>query len=144
MTTRWQRFWAYGAAGVLSEVVQTSLNDPVRDKDLRLSGHAYLWMLPIYGSAAVLFEPVHDRIRNRPWWQRGLLWTAGIYAVEAASGTALRKTIGEIPWDYARPRGSRPEPVHLKGLVRPLYAPLWFAVGMGIERMHDALVPPTT
>ena len=141
MTSKWQRFWIYGAAGVLSEVVQTSLKAPMRDKNLRLTGHTYLWMFPIYGSAAALFEPAHDRLRNKPWWQRGLAWTGGIYAVEAASGTVIKKAIGEVPWDYARARGTRPVPVHVKGLVRPAYAPLWFAVGMGMEKLHDRLVP---
>lgn len=144
MTSRWSRFWAYASAGVLSEVVQTSLKSPMRDKNLRLTGHTYLWMFPIYGSAAVLFEPAHDRLRTRPWWQRGLVWTAGIYAVEAASGAAIRRATGEVPWDYARPRGTRPVPRHILGLVRPAYAPTWFAVGLGLERLHDHLVPPKT
>lgn len=141
---RWNRFWVYGAAGVLSEVVQTSLKAPMRDQNLRLTGHTYLWMFPIYGSAAVLFEPAHDRLRSRPWWQRGLAWTAGIYAVEAASGEAIRRVTGEVPWDYARARGTWPVPLHVRGLVRPAYAPLWFTVGLGLERLHDHLVEPTT
>ena len=111
-----------------------------RDGDWRLSSHTYLWMLPVYGSAAFLFEPAHDRLRDRPRWQRGVAWTAGIFAVEAASGTAIRRLTGEVPWDYARPRGSKPVPRHLKGLVRPAYAPMWFAVGLGLERLHDRLV----
>jgi len=142
MPSRWKRFWTYGAAGVLSEVVQTSLKAPMRDKNLRLTGHTYLWMFPIYGSAAVLFEPAHDRLRSHPWWQRGLAWTVGIYAVEAASGEAIRRATGEVPWDYSRARGTRPVPVNLKGLVRPAYAPLWFAVGLGLEQLHDRLVEP--
>jgi hypothetical protein len=44
-----------------------------------------------------------------------------------------------VPWDYARPRGVKPEPTHLRGLVRPAYAPVWFAVGLGMERLHDLL-----
>lgn len=141
MTSRWQRFWLYGAAGVLSEVVQTSLKSPLRDKNLRLTGHTYLWMFPIYGIAAVIFEPAHDRMREQPVVVRGSAYAAGIFAIEAASGAALKKTIGEIPWDYARPRGTRPEPTHFKGLVRPLYFPIWFVVGLGMEKLHDALVP---
>lgn len=137
---RLQRFWAYGAAGVLSEVLTTSLKSPSRDKNLRLSAHTYLWMVPIYGSAAVLFEPMHDALRSKPWWVRGMVWTAGIFAVEAASGAAIKKVTGEVPWDYARPRGQASVPTHYKGLVRPSYAPQWFAVGMAAEKLHDALV----
>ena len=76
-------------------------------------------MLPIYGSAALLFEPAHDAVRERPWWQRGAAYTAGFFAVEAASGELTRR-----------------------GLCRPAYAPLWFAVGLGAERLHDHMVTP--
>jgi hypothetical protein len=139
--TRRQRAVAYGLAGWCSEVVTTGLRSHGRDGDWRLTATTYLWMLPIYGTAAVLFEPAHDAVRRAgvPWWGRGAIWTAGIYAVEAASGEAIRRVTGEVPWDYSRPRGSKSEPTHWRGLVRPAYAPVWFAVGLGMERMHDAL-----
>lgn len=137
---RHQRFLAYGVGGWVFEVLFTGAKGPFRDKDWRLASHTYLWMLPIYGSAAYLFEPAHDALRERPWWQRGLAYTAGIYAVEAASGEAIRRATGEVPWDYARARGTRPVPRNVRGLVRPAYAPLWFAAGLALERAHDALV----
>lgn len=129
----------YGLAGMVSEVVTTGVRSHGREGNWRLTGTTYLWMAPIYGSAAYLLEPVHDRVRHWPWWRRGLLWTGGIYAAEAVSGTAVRKVIGEVPWDYARPRGLKPVPRHWRGLVRPAYAPVWFAVGLGAERLHDLL-----
>jgi hypothetical protein len=133
------RFLLYGLAGWGSEVVTTGLRSRGRDGNWRLTGTTYLWMLPIYGSAALLFEPAHDAVRRAqwPWWQRGLLWTTGIFAVEAASGEAIRRLTGEVPWDYARPRGARPEPLHWRGLVRPAYAPLWFGVGLGMEKLQN-------
>jgi hypothetical protein len=136
-----QRALAYGLAGWCSEVVTTAIRSHGRDGDWRLTGTTYAWMLPIYGVAAVLFEPADDVLRRagRPWWQRGVAWTAGIYAIEAASGEALRVVTGEVPWDYSRRRGAKPEPTHWRGLVRPAYAPVWFAVGIGMERMHDLL-----
>jgi hypothetical protein len=132
------RFLLYGLAGWCSEVVTTGVRSRGRDGNWRLTGTTYLWMLPIYGSAALLFEPAHDVVRgkNWTWWQRGLLWTAGIFAVEAASGEAIRRSTGEVPWDYARPRGTKPEPTHWRGLVRPAYAPLWFGVGLGMEKLR--------
>jgi hypothetical protein len=138
---RHERFLAYGVGGWVFEVLFTGLKGPVRDGDWRLASHTYLWMLPVYGSAAYLFEPVHDALRGRPWWQRGAAYTAGFFAVEAASGAAIRRVTGEVPWDYARPRGTRPVPRHWRGLVRPAYAPVWFAAGLLAERAHDRLVP---
>jgi hypothetical protein len=139
--TRAQRFLAYGVAGWCSEILTTSLRSRGRDGNWRLTGTTYAWMLPVYGSAAVLFEPA-DRVARSAglaWWQRGLAWTAGIYLVEAASGEAIRAVTGEIPWDYSRARGAKPVPTHWRGLVRPAYAPVWFAVGLGMERLHDLL-----
>lgn len=136
-----QRALVYGLAGWCSEIVTTGVRSHGRDRDWRLTGTTYLWMLPVYGLAAVLFEPAYAAAKKAgtPWWARGLLWTAGIYAVEAASGEAIRSLTGKVPWDYARPRGAKPEPTHWRGLVRPAYAPVWFAVGLGMERLHDLL-----
>lgn len=136
-----QRFVLFGLAGWCSEIVTTGLRSHGRDGDWRLTGTTYLWMLPIYGLAAVAFEPAYDAARQAhwPWWGRGLAWTGGIYAVEAATGAAIRAITGEVPWDYSRPRGRKPEPAHWRGLVRPAYAPVWFTVGLGMERLHDLL-----
>ena len=144
MLRRHQRFLAYGAAGWLFEVLFTGAKGPVRDGDWRLAGHTYLWMLPIYGSSAYLFEPAHNALRERPWWQRGTAYAAGFFAVEAASGAAIRRATGEIPWDYRRARGNRPVPANWRGLCRPLYAPVWFVAGLGLEHLHDRLSPPPT
>lgn len=135
------RFVVYGLAGWCSEILTTGLRSHGRDGTWRLTGTTYLWMLPIYGVAAVLFEPAHTAARDAGWprWARGLAWTAGIYVVEAASGELIRVGVGEVPWDYARPRGHKPVPRHFRGLVRPAYAPVWFAVGLGMERLHDLL-----
>lgn len=139
---RLERAAAYAAAGLLAEVVQTAVKSVHRDGNWRLTGTTYLWMVPIYGSAAWLFEPAHDALRARPRWQRAAAWTAGIYAVEAASGEAIRQLTGEVPWDYARPRGRRTRPpVSWRGLVRPAYAPLWALTGLGLERLHDRMRP---
>jgi hypothetical protein len=138
--TKGERFLAYGVAGWVFEILVTGAKGRVRDQNWRLESHTYLWMLPVYGSAAALFEPAHDRLRTRPWWQRGAAYVAGIYAVEAASGTAIRRLTGEVPWDYSRPRRGDAVPVHWRGLVRPAYAPVWFVAGLGLERLHDRLV----
>ena len=139
--TKGQRFVIYGLGGWCSEILFTGLRSRGRDANWRLTGHTYLWMLPTYGVAAFLFEPAHDATRRAgwSWWQRGLAWTAGIYAVEAARGELLRAAIGEVPWDYARPRGRKPAPANWRGLVRAAYAPCWFLVGIGMEQLRDLL-----
>ncbi len=103
----------------------------------RLAGPATAWMLPIYALALPLFEPAHERLRDRPAWQRGATYAAGILAVEAATGWLLRRATGQCPWDYAgRTRW------HVAGLARLDYAPLWAAAGLCAERLHDAMTAP--
>jgi putative ABC transporter type IV len=93
--------------------------------------------VPVFGLAQPLFEPVHDRLRQQPVALRAALYGAGILGVEYASGRLLRRFVGHAPWDYGRARFG------VDGLVRLDYLPLWAAVGLGLERLHDVLVPRT-
>ena len=109
--------------------------------DWRLTSHTYLWMLPIYGVAAVLFEPAYAATKRA-----GTPLVGPRVAVDrrdlrrrGGEGEAIRAVTGEVPWDYSRARGVKPVPTHWRGLVRPAYAPVWFAVGLGMERLHDLL-----
>ena len=145
------RFLLYGLFGWCAEIVWTALYDAVsgtrraagdevgriamtRAERLRLEGRTYLWMLPIYGSAALLFEPAHEALRAHFWLLRGTLYCLGIFAVEGASGYLLKWTTGRIPWDYSYARTS------IRGVIRLDYAPVWFLFGMLLERAHDFLV----
>ncbi len=101
--------------------------------DFRLTGFSYLWMFPIYG-LAVFLEPVHDRIRGLAWYVRGFIWMAVIFSIELMTGLAIKMTVGAIPWDYSR--SSR---YSVAGLIRLDYAPVWFAVGLLYEWLHDFL-----
>jgi hypothetical protein len=90
--------------------------------------------VPVYGLAELLFEPAHDRLRQRPLALRAALYGAGILGVEYASGRLLRRLVGHVPWNYDRSRLS------FDGLVRIDYLPLWAAFGLGLELLHDLLV----
>lgn len=130
-------FLAYGLLGWCAEIVWTAAYAAVerkREDWLRLEGHTYLWMLPIYGSCALLFEPAHDAMRAWPWPVRGLVYMVGIFAVEAVTGLLLRRFTGRCPWDYSYARWN------VGGVIRLDYAPVWFAFGLGLERFHDLLL----
>ena len=91
-------------------------------------------MFPIYGLLQPLFEPLHDAMRDRmPAPARAAVYAAGFFGVEYASGAALRRVLGRAPWDYTDAR------VHLNGLIRPDYAPIWALFGLALEPLHDAL-----
>lgn len=130
------RFLIYGLLGWCMEILWTAL--PRRwPVDWRLPGHTYLWMLPIYGLVAPLYEPVHAALRAAgvAWPLRGLVYAAGIMALEVGTGWLIARLTGRIPWDYrGRARWQ------WRGYTRFDYAPLWFLVGLGLEPLHDFLV----
>jgi hypothetical protein len=128
------RFLVYGLVGCAVESAFSTALTPRREGTLRLSGPATGWMLPLYGLAMPLFETVHEAIRGRPPLVRGAVYAAGIFGIEGASGWALRHLTGRCPWDYA---GRSPWSV--AGLIRLDYAPLWAALGLATERLHDSL-----
>jgi hypothetical protein len=119
-----RRGLVYGLLGLVSELAWTGLRGRPRTS---------LWVLPVYGLAAPLFEPVHDRLRRRPAVLRGAAYSLGFSAVEYTSGRVFRRFRGEAPWDYSHAR------VQVHGLVRADYVPLWGAYGLALERVHDAL-----
>jgi uncharacterized membrane protein len=133
----WTRFLLYGAFGCCLEVFFTGIKQLARSRfrDWSLQGRTFIWMFPIYGLAAFLFEPLHDALRSVIWPLRGLIYTAGVYMVEYASGFLLKQITGRCPWDYSgRAR------FHFHGFVRWDYAPFWFALGLVLERFHDLLL----
>ncbi len=55
----------------------------------------------------------------------------GIFVIEAIAGLLLKVFTGRCPWDYSYARW------HVGGVIRLDYAPVWFAFGMVLERVHD-------
>src|SRR3989442_4757151 len=99
---RLERSLGYGLLGWAAEVAFSGVRDLTDPgtRSWRLQGHSYLWMLPIYGLLAFLFEPLHDQLRTRPLLLRAAAYATGVSAVEYATGMSLRPTVGLVPWDY--------------------------------------------
>ena len=128
------RFVTYGLIGWCGEVAFTGVHDFIRTRDRRLPSRSSLWMFPIYGLLAPLYEPLHDAMRDRvPAPARAAVYGALIMVLEYATGWTLRKAIGDAPWDYSDARR------HIDGLVRPDYFPMWAAAGLALEPIHDRL-----
>lgn len=132
----WFRFIVYGLLGWAAEILWSAATERIRGKqrDWRLLGQTALWMFPIYGLAAPLYEPLHDFLRPWHWFMRGSIYVIGIWLVEYATGWLLRRLTGKCPWDYSHLRGN------LHGLIAWEYAPVWFVFGLALERVHDFLV----
>jgi uncharacterized membrane protein len=84
-------------------------------------------MFPIYGMAAVI-GPISRRMQSYSVWLRGMVYAMGIYTVEFATGSLLKKR-GRCPWDYSACKHQ------IKGLIRLDYAPAWFVTGLIYEKI---------
>jgi uncharacterized membrane protein len=131
--TKWGRFAAYGLIGWCAEVLFTGIHDFVRNHDRRLPSRSSIWMFPVYGLLAPLYEPLHDAVRDKPAPVRATAYGFGFLAVEYATGQVFRALLGEAPWDYSYAKR------HVHGLIRPDYFPLWAAAGLALEPIHDIL-----
>ena len=131
------RFVTYGILGWGIEVCFTAVKDGLTGKgDAALRGESYVWMHPIYGAGGLAGEAVASALKGRPWWVRGAAYAGTFWAVEASSGTALRRLTGDVPWgpDY------RTYKDHLgDGLIRASYAPYWAVAGLALESVSPLL-----
>jgi uncharacterized membrane protein len=128
------RFVLYGLGGWCGEVLYTALTDSLPKRDWRLVGTTYLWMFPIYGSIAFLYEPTHDLIRPLAWPLRAVIWSMGFTIVEYLSGWLIERFTGRCPWDYSHRRFA------INAYIRWDYFPIWAVIGLALEPVHDALV----
>jgi len=140
------RFIIYGVLGWCGEIIWTATREKLsgQQQDWKLRGTTYLWMFPLYGLIAPLYEPVHNAVRAWPWPLRGVIYMLGFWAMEYLTGWLLKRVIGALckrsgvcPWDYSRARW------HVHGFIRLDYGPAWFLVGLGLESIHDLLVQLT-
>ena len=125
------------SVGVGLEVAFTGLAGLRTSRDGRLTGHSYLWMFPIYGAAYPLFHLSWPLLRSQAWPVRGVLYVVAFFAVEYASGWAVRRLVGRCPWED----GYRAARWGVQGLVRLDYAPAWFVVALLFERLYLVLTP---
>lgn len=139
----WVRFAVYGLLGWSAEIVWTAggrllFEGGATGGRWRLEGRTYLWMFPIYGSIAFLYEPIHDLLRMTVWPLRATAYAAAFMLAEYASGWVLRRMTGVCPWDYAL--REHPARFQVNGLVRLDYAPAWALAGLALEPVHDLLL----
>ncbi len=130
------RFVLYMVSGVFSEMTFYAFRVflTVKPRDYHLPAKTFLWMYPVYGSLVFIFEPIHNAIRLWPWWGRGVAYVIGCFVVEYVAGWIIKRITGKIPWDYSYSR------LHLHGLIRWDYTPVWLAFGFILERLHDAFI----
>lgn len=125
-----RKYIIYGLLGICLEVFWTGSKSLV-NADYTMEGRTYIWMFFIYG-LAVFLEPIHNKIRGQNLILRGIIYMVLIYIAEFITGWVLRELIGVCPWNYVG-NGS------INGLITLSFAPLWFALGLFLEKVHDFL-----
>ena len=107
----------YGCLGILIEHFFTGIGSLFR-KNWSAASRSYLWMLPIYGFAALALEGISEAL-PWPFYLKAFVYVPVIYGVEALSGWTIKRLIGSIPWDYQASAWTPMGLIHLK------YAPFW-------------------
>jgi hypothetical protein len=121
----WAKVILYGHLGILLEFYFTAVGSLLK-KNWRATGSSYLYMLPIYGFTALLFEVIGARL-PWPFYLKGFVYVPVIYGVEAFSGYVLRLLTGSVPWEY---KHSKWAPA---GLVELRYAGFWYVLALVFE-----------
>ena len=123
------------ALGIAMEVLFTAFADYPDDRDLRLRGYSYAWMAPIYALVYPACAVLYPRLSVYPLLVRGFAYMIVIYAVEYGSGWALRRLVGECPWES----GYRKTRWNVHGLIRLDFAPAWMAAALVFEWAYRVL-----
>lgn len=129
----WQ-FIILGVIGITAEVFFTAIKDFAKTRHLRLHGFSFIWMFPLYGLLSIVFPIVSPWIAHYSWLIRGTIYMMGIYLVEFIAGWTLTTLTGDHIWNYSH------HPFHLRGQISLWYAPVWFFVGLIVERYYPWLI----
>lgn len=131
---------AYAACGLLAEIVFTGIARIFRDGSWDLEGFTSLWAAPLYGTAALLFEPLYCWLKITPAFSfygavilRGMFYIPLIFTVEVIYLSFVWFAFRIKPWKYV---GSG---ALFGGRLNTYHAPLWFLLGIGMEYLADFL-----
>lgn len=122
----------FGSVGLLVEVYFTGFFSAIVFKDRRAMSTTSLWMLPVYGTAAVILGFIHDHTRW-PFYLAALPYTLFIYVWEFSWHWILGLFKVKV-WDYG------PAKFTLAGRVQPRYFPWWYLLACGFNPLHSFLL----
>lgn len=120
--------------GITMEVIATSIMDYIKNRDPRLKGETYLWMLPIYAAVPYIYFFVTSTFEESGWIVKGFIYMAAFYLLELVAGLIIKALVGVSPWNYKNYRFNFKEVICLE------YAPVWFIYGVVGEFYYDFLL----
>ena len=116
------------------EVIATSIMDYIKNRDPRLKGETYLWMLPIYAVVPYIYFFVTSTFEESGWIAKGFIYMAAFYLLELVAGLIIKALVGVSPWNYKNYRFNFKEVICLE------YAPVWFIYGVVGELYYEFLL----
>lgn len=129
------KFLKFATLGITTEVVFTAIAENINrvkkgEKwDWSLTGHTFIWMIPIYGLIAFVGPLVIDPMQSLNLFIRLFIYAVMILVVEYITGFILRKLTGRCPWHYSTG-------LHVHNLIRLDYTPLWMGFGFIVEYLY--------
>ena len=120
--------------GITMEVIATSIMDFIKNRDPRLKGETYLWMLPIYAVVPNIYFLVTSTFGELGWIVKGFIYMAAFYLLELIAGLLIKALVGVSPWNYKNYRYNFKEVICLE------YAPVWFIYGVVGELYYEFLL----
>lgn len=127
------RAFIYAGAGVMGEVTFTAIKALWQKRDWGLQGYTQLWVYPMYASAVLVFEPLHEILRSYNFLLRGLVYGLVIFACEYVVCFIAKLIIGRCPWEY---KGRW----NIHGYVNLPHLPFWAFLGLIFEQLHNFLL----
>jgi len=121
-------FLLFGIIGIFAALIVSATRRSIAARRVEWGAETSLILFPFFGLIAILYPIIAVRVSDMPWYGRGAAYMAALFVAQYLAGLALTK-INRCPWSYTG-RGS------LGGLIRISDAPMWFAAGMGIERIY--------
>jgi len=125
-------FVKFATLGVTTEIIFTatvSAIDAIKKKqkiNWSMLGFSYIWMIPIYGSAAFLAPVIFPHLEPFNLLVRMLIYGLTILIVEYITGFIIRAITGRCPWHYESKWA-------IHNLIRLDFLPLWMIFGLVIE-----------
>ncbi len=127
------RFLIFAFFGLVIEVLFTGIGSFISQRNINMIGHSSPWMMIDYGLLGIITPWLRNPLKTKgiPLPLRAVVYMIGIFLVEYVSGILFHKVIGLRIWDYSHLRWN------LHGQITLMYAPYWYALGLGIEKLYE-------
>mgnify|MGYP000350858688 CR=1 FL=1 len=124
----WIRILLFGLFGLVAQVAFGSLKSLALGRDRTLSCNTSLWFVPLFALIALAYPFIYFKVSRFGLLFRGLSYMFAFFIGQYVIGWLMDKA-GIRPWSHDGKLAVS------GGLIDFAYAPVWFFLGLGIERI---------